>query len=286
MQNLQKQLFLSLFIFDGEGGGGEGDSGSGENAGTAEGNVGIERAGSGDVTTDTAESEADIFDKFIKEHKSEYERRFKNELKERLKGTNKMRAEYEASKPVLDRVLSRYGAKDINELSSKLDADTEYYRNAAAEKGMSEEAFREYERMRLELEAQKQDMAQRQKDEFMQNLFRQAAAVKRDYPDFDLDREMENPEFLNLIKHGTPVDHAYKVLHLDDIITGAVAQARRAASAQTTDAIRSGKERANEIGTGRGTPGRAVGVDISKLTKEQCEEYERRAVRGQRVTFG
>lgn len=50
------------------------------------------------------------------------------------------------------------------------------------------------------------------------------------YQGFDLMQELQNPEFLSLLKAGTPVEHAYRVLHFDELMGSAVqaaAPARR-----------------------------------------------------------
>lgn len=282
-----KEKFMCLYIFDGDQGGSESGN-SAENAldgqlATDEKNG--ENGFAADNNSEQEISEAEIYDKFVKEHKSEHEKRIRGIVNERLKGSRQLRSEYDSMKSVLDVVMSRYEAKDINDLKSKLDSDSDYYRVKAAEKGMSEEAYKEFEKMQLMLREHEQSERERQKAQFWKEIDSQCAELKKTYPDFDFDREMQNGDFEGMIRAGLPVEHAYKLVNFDTLVNGAVTQARKTASAQTAEAIRSGKNRANENGTGAEVSARPTGYDFSKLTSKQMDELERRALRGERISF-
>ena len=113
----------------------------------------------------------------------------------------------------------------------------------------------------------------------------QEAELKQQYPDFDLDAEMEasNGELFRMLDNGIPLEHAYKVLHMDEIMMGTIAGAVQRTAQRVTDSVRANGMRPAENGAGK-SPAKQVGVPVSKLTKAQMEALERRAARGENIT--
>ena len=89
-----------------------------------------------------------------------------------------------------------------------------------------------------------------------------------------------NPDFLALLQRGVSVEQAYKVLHMDDFLSKATAQAEKT----VTDNIRARGARPQENGA---APKSAVVVkdDVSKLTPADRAEIARRAAMGETITF-
>ena len=81
--------------------------------------------------------------------------------------------------------------------------------------------FKRYERENAELNQQIRAMQQQDAaDNQLRQWWQQGEQLKQQYPSFDLDREAQNPEFLRLLRSGVPVDHAFKLLHMDEIMQG------------------------------------------------------------------
>ena len=111
-----------------------------------------------------------------------------------------------------------------------------------------------------------------------------ASALKETYPDFDLQKESEREDFINLLKGGVNLKNAYLALHHDDILTEALKKAKDDATKQAIDQIRIKSERPLENGTS-GKIGSLFSQDVSRLTKAQREEIAKRVARGEIISF-
>lgn len=280
-----KKYYMDLFIFDG----GAGEGGAEGGAADAAGQVAADDA-VGNENTPTEESAAEDldaeFDELIRgKYKDQYAKRFKAGYERRSRGLHQAKSTLDRMSPVMDRVLARYGAKDLEDLNSKLDNDEDFIRAKAAEKGMSEDAYREYLGMEERVRASERADADRLRNEQLEKWWREGEEVKAVYPEFDLAAEMQgNDEFFDLINHGVPMMHAYRTIHFDDLVVGATAQARREGASQAVEHIRSNKKRPSENGAGKGSPGKTK-FDIGSLTSAQMDELERRAAHGERITL-
>ena len=194
-----------------------------------------------------------------------------------------------AQQPILDALSLRYGTApgDIEALRSAVDRDNSLWEQAAEEAGMSVEQYRQYQQMQQEnarLRAAQEDYYARQRSEQqLRSWMDQAEAMKQDplLADFDLPTEINtNPDFLTLLQRGVSVEQAYKVLHMDDFLSKATAQAEKT----VTDNIRARGARPQENGA---APKSAVVVkdDVSKLTPADRAEIARRAAMGETITF-
>lgn len=120
------------------------------------------------------------------------------------------------------------------------------------------------------------DLRQQMAQAHVQKITRQAEELKSLYPDFDLAKELENPQFKRLIHPGVglSVRQAYEV------INSAAIQARQAqAIAQQTiqkasNAVMSGSFRPTENGTGAKAASVAT-VNPRKMTQREREDFKR-----------
>lgn len=104
------------------------------------------------------------------------------------------------------------------------------------------------------------------------------------YQNFDLVQELQNDEFVNLLKAGTPMEHAYKVLHFDELMGNAVQAAAASTEKKVADNVRAKGSRPSENGTSSNSAF-VTKTDPSKLTRADFEEIERRVARGERISF-
>ena len=113
------------------------------------------------------------------------------------------------------------------------------------------------------------------------------AAVERilaEDPGFDVKTALADPDFAQMLKLGVKMEDAYKARYFDDIMARRTTQTAKTVKKGVEARIRQRGARPSENGTNPG--GAAVlKTDVSKLTPAQCEELERRAMRGQIITF-
>ena len=103
-------------------------------------------------------------------------------------------------------------------------------------------------------------------------LLRKAEAVRDSYPDFDLDRELENPDFARLLNSGVEPGTAYEVVHHEELTGRAARLAENAARPQ-------------ENGLGSGSLAAVTKPDPRSLTRAERKLLRRRAARGEEIVW-
>ena len=248
-------------------------------------------AGKTDVSTtsNTLEERRKAFDDLINgEYKDLYQENFQRVFDRRFKEVKGMEAELASNKEVIDMLKSRYGVEDVNGLKTALTEDTEYWERVAEEHGMTVDqyhAMQKLERENEQLKAQRQrQIGQQQFQQQIDNWYKEADKVKELYPSFDFKTEAQNPEFISLLRNGNSVEHAYKVLHFDELTQNAARVAAQTADAQAQARIKQKASRPSENGTSSKS---AVIVknDVSNLTRKDRAEIARRVARGETISF-
>lgn len=117
-----------------------------------------------------------------------------------------------------------------------------------------------------------------------ETVYRQFQQARKRFPQLDLVKEMENPAFGRLIATGFPVETAYELVHLKEMIGRAMAQVARQTALEMTQALQSGSLRPREGALG-GAQGGVCIRDPRYFTQQQRQDYRNRAMRGERVIF-
>ncbi len=231
------------------------------------------------------------FEQLIKgEYKDLYDQRVQDTIQKRLKGSSETVAKYNALSPVLDLLAGKYGvdASDVQALSKAIEEDESYYEDEALEKGLTVQQVKEIRKMQrenAELKAQmQQEQTQKQADQLYAAWLQQAESVKQVYPGFDLQGELQNEQFRNLLKSNVPIQTAYEVIHKDEILPAAMQFTANKIREKTVNDIRSGSRRPQEGAMGS----RSAVVtksDVSQLTRADRDEIDRRVARGEKIRF-
>ncbi len=259
-----------------------GNSQTGEN--NAEVNGGNPDAGdngasqNGEVKADEVTLDG-IFEKYP-ELKKEADKRTAKAVQGRVYQMNKS---LQKSDAVLQKLMVRHGVETLDDLDKVLDSD-EAFEALAAERGENPETMRELERLKViekNMQMQRrQEEIERKADETYNGWMREAEPLKERYPGFDLNAELQNPEFGKLLQRGIPMEHAYKLLHHDELIKAA----ETAAAEKISKSVQSRAARPSENGLGNQS-GVVVKNDVHKLTKKERAELAKRAARGERIEF-
>jgi len=115
-------------------------------------------------------------------------------------------------------------------------------------------------------------------------IHRQALAMGQKYPDFNLERELNNPTFLQLTgpKVGLSVEDAYVAVHHRELMEAVARGARQEAA----NAIRAGGSRPVEHGMGAKAPA-VVTFDYKNATRSQRAAFKKQiyeaAARGEKI---
>ena len=242
------------------------------------------------VTVPTEDRSAK-FEELIKgEYKDLYDARVQDTVQKRLKGTKEQVARLESLSPVLELLGRKYGVDvaDAEALVKAVEEDDSYFEEEALEKGITVEQLkqiRKLERDNAELKKQMDEQkTQEQAAQIYRGWLQQAEEAKKYFPNFDLDTEMQNPKFVDLLRAHIDVKTAFQVLHQDEIIPQMMQHTAKTVEQKIVNNIRANGARPNE----NGTSSQAAAItksDVSQLSKADRAEIARRVARGEKITF-
>lgn len=231
------------------------------------------------------------FEKLIKgEYKEEFDRRMQDTIRQRLKGSKETADRLAAITPALELLAQKYGvdSSDTEALCKAIENDDSFYSDEALEKGMKTEDVKAMRKMERENARFQKQIAEQQRKELANQQYalweQQAERAKQLYPSLDLNAEVRNPQFQQLLKAGVDVGSAYLVIHKDEILPAAMQHTARVVEQKLTDKIIAGGSRPAENGM---SPQSAAVTksDVSQLTRADREEIRRRVARGERIRF-
>lgn len=205
-------------------------------------------------------------------------------INQRFRETKTLQETLEAQNPIMQMLADRYGVNDPAELVHALEEDNHIWEQQADEAGMSVDQYRQYKRMEREnaalRQAQQQAVNRERANRQVQAWVKDAEGVQKDYPQFDLKAETENPQFIRLLQSGIDMKHAYEVIHMEEIMN----QTAQAAERKTVDNIRAKGARPREAGISSQT-GVVTKPDVSKLTAADRREIAKRVAQGEEIIF-
>lgn len=293
---------INLRMFDGaSSGAGDGDSSASgvtnSTAASANGNN-LENVVYGKQPNDpnsvaNAEDAKAKYDSYRKgEGKQFIDKDIETAIRRRFKDYNTLKESNTKMQNVMSALATRYGidANDTDALSKAIADDDSYYEKAADNANMSVEQYKKMMRLEAEnAELQRIRAEEANRAEFNRRYAEwsaQAEGAKTVYPNLDLNAEMQNKDFFDLVNRGIDVKTAFEVIHKDEIINGAVSvTAQRTAQAvqqQTVNNIRTKGLRPNES-AGSAQSGFVPKTDPSKWTKKDRQEIERRVMKGEKI---
>lgn len=173
--------------------------------------------------------------------------------------------------------------------------DEKYYEDLAQQRGVSVKTARELDKMEsdlkrsntrnAQLQAMQQEAARQQRvSQIRAQWEAQAAQLKTQYPDFELQEVLANEQVADLMRRGVSLPDAYRAAYFDHIMQQATAQTAQKVEQGVAARIQQRASRPGENGT---RPGGAVTthVDVASMSRRQLEDLERRARRGEKITL-
>jgi len=269
---------------------------AGDDTGTVAGQTQPSVAGSGKegdvtVTSDALEAKRKAFQDLVNgEYKDIYTEETQRIINRRFRETQNLEQQIGRNQPIIDMLMQRYkiGDGDMNKLNAAIENDDAYWSEAAEEAGMSVEQYKQFQKLQRDnanlLQAQRQQRSQQAAQQQLQKWYGEAEQVMTQYPGFDLNTEVKNPQFLSMLKAGVPVQHAYEVIHMEDIKAGVAQTTAKQTEKQVVNGIRAKGARPQENGTASQSAF-TVKDDVSKLSKKDRAEIARRVARGENIEF-
>lgn len=231
------------------------------------------------------------FENLIKgEYKDLYDRRVRDAIEKRFKGERESAERLKALAPTMEMLEKKYGVKagDLEALNRAIEEDTGYYEDEAARTGIPVEQLKQMRHMEKENQQLRQTMDELRARESAERVYRswleQEKAAQQIYPQFSLEAELGDDQFVRLLRSGVDVKTAYEVLHKDEIIPAAMQYAAKTAEQKVVNKIRANGARPVENGV-QDQSASLVKQDVSQLTKADRDEIIRRVERGEKIRF-
>lgn len=294
--NTKDLLPLNLALFDGEGSGaGAAPAGTGittNSAASADQGTGDTGSGGVQTTSSTLEERRKAYRDFIQseEYRDIHTQETQRVIDRRFREAQANQKALDGQKPIIDLLAQRYGVKDgdMGKLLSAIESDSAYWEEAAEAAGMTVDQYMQVEKLKREnaalLEAQRRQLGEQETKRQVEAWYTQAEATKAKYPGFDLQTEMQNRDFVGLLKNGISVEHAYKLLHMDELMNNAVMTTAVQTEQKVVNNIRAKGNRPLENGAASKS-GFTVSKGVHGLSSKERAELLRRSAHGERITF-
>jgi hypothetical protein len=185
-------------------------------------------------------------------------------------------------KALLDTVAIKYGVNPDDEnfldvLTEKIDADDSYYENYAMEHNISEQDARRIvtmERKAAQFDANQEQMARQEQARQQIMVLRQnAEKTKSQFPQFDLETEMQDERFRRLCAaNNGDTTAAFMACHWNEILPATVQMASKQIQNQTAQAVALNKARPIENGLSSTAPS-VVHQDFRNMNLQQIRAF-------------
>ena len=253
--------------------------------------VSAQSSDNGQPTNDQSTTEKLSYADLIKsdEYKEDHKAYMDKTIGDRFKKYKGIEEDLAKHKAMLDTVAYKYGVNPDDEnfletLAEKIKADDSYYENYAIEHDISNEEARRIvtmERKAAQYDKNQEDLRkQEQARQHIMILRQNAEKTKAQFPQFDLDTEMQNERFRRLCAATNgDTTAAFKACHHDEIIADTVRMASRQIQNQTAQSVASNKSRPIENGLSSQAPS-VVQQDFRNMKladlRKQADEWRRK----------
>lgn len=244
------------------------------------------------ANAETPEQKEARFQELIKgEFKDIYAKRTQAMIDDRFKKYKGVEEQLNKVNPILQVLADKYGSKadDVDGLLKAVEEDESFYQKAAIDAGLTVKQYKEVQALKRQNEELQRQQEAKEEQENTERIYNEWINQAQEFSekfgiDMDLGVEIQNPEFAKLIGNGITVEGAYKAVHFDDMIGGAMAHTAEKVKEGIVNSINSRAERPSEGATASNN-GATFKTDVNKLTKADREEIERRAARGEIIRF-
>lgn len=210
----------------------------------------------------------------------EYNSRIQDIVQKRVRS---MQNALDALTPALETLGQKYGMDvsdiqkmDLQELSKRINEDDSYFEDRAEEMGSSPETARKV--FQAELAEKRRDMSVNEEmaRRHYDDLVRQGELLKAKIPNFDLQRELQDPRFARMTAPGGGwnVEQAFNAVHHDALVKLAQEQAARQASQALSNSIQAGKSIPAENGSVQRSAQGTQTKLYSQMTPEERAIYK------------
>ena len=189
----------------------------------------------------------------------EYNKQMQQTVQGRLRGAKVAEDNMSKLAPALELLARKHGqdpAKiDYDALAKAISEDSSYYEDKALEMGVPVETAMKIDQAERDTARQQrleqQTIEQQKLQRHFQGLQQQGQAMKAKFPDFDLQKELQNPAFLRMTSPnvGISVEDAYFAVHRNEIMSAGMQVTAQKTAQKISNDIQAGSRRPREAGT-------------------------------------
>jgi hypothetical protein len=212
-------------------------------------------------------------------------------INNRFKNQSSAQERVDSYEDALAPIMRHYGLErgDIEGLTEAIKSDDDWIEDAAREKGITPDQYRENLRLQEELEKNQRALseykAEAEKAERMTAWNAEADELRESFPNFDLEQEMSyNPKFTDLIENGISVIDAFVATHTQDILKGLTEESTRSAKQDVVNQIQQRQSRPAENGL-KHQPAVARKVNPSEFTNDDMDKILKEVESGKTFSF-
>ena len=213
----------------------------------------------------------------------EYNKQMQQMIQARLKSAKGAEETLGKLAPALELLARKHGFDpanpDYDALAKAISEDSSYYEDKALEMGVPVETA-------MKLDQQERDTARQQRQEqqtleqqkvqqhFMK-LQQQGEELKKVFPGFDLQKELQNPAFVRMTAPnvGISVEDAYYAVHRKEIMSAGMQVTAQKTAQKISNSIQAGSRRPNEAGTNGQAPS-VTTFDYRNASPEQRKAFK------------
>lgn len=224
------------------------------------------------------------------EYKDFYDADVQTHVKNRHKDYGKIKADKEAQDEFLSTLHTKYGTSDLKGLQDAIDADEGFWRDQADQADMTVEQYKEHIKLKRQAESANSklreiEVQERAKAQY-NAWYEESKEVKAEYPEFDLNTELQNPHFRSMLSanysggYMPSMKAIYELVHRDEIAE----RQKAAVQKNTIDNIKARGLRPDEAGSNSNG---AVDytLDASRMSSKERADIARRVKMGEKFSF-
>lgn len=220
------------------------------------------------------------FERLIKgQYKDAFNQRVQRIVDKRFAKTKNLEQQLGKSNAVMQALSERYGVEssDYEGLAEAIGMEQSQISDDS-EENQDNKDFQQSEPDSEDFQIMEQAL------ETAQHWQLQGEQLRESVPDFDIEQELSNPQFATMLQSGIDVETAYRAIHMEEILGGAMQKTAQALAEKIARTRQQVSQRPVENGTSSHT-GVITKTDVKELTPKDREEIARRVASGETISF-
>lgn len=225
----------------------------------------------------------------------EYNKQMQQTVQSRLRSAKGAEESLAKITPALELLARKHNLDpanmDYDALAKAISNDESYYEDKALEMGVDIETAKkidQQERDTARQQRQEQQTIEQQKiQRHFESLQQQGEALKKVFPKFDLQKELQNPAFIRMTAPnvGISVEDAYYAVHRKEIMSAGMQVTAQKTAQKLSNSIQAGSRRPTEAGTSGQAPS-VTTFDYRSMSPEQRKALKDRIRSGEKIYPG